>query len=213
MTTTTLRARDRNEAIVKERIVNDLKDHAITILHQHGLYRHYRCQKPGTWVLGFDVVTWPGSLCYTGDMGEYLYQRTDDMIAFMRGSAMSYSYVAEKCVAHDGRLKEWSEERFREVLAERLAESAEDGGEFTVVRHGGSVKESVAEKIVEIEQEYGNYQSRHDAEKAMYESGLWDGADMPSCEVWTVHFLWCLHALDWFCKNVGHAQLNSTELR
>ena len=188
------------EQRVKERIINDLANHTITVKHHDGLYGHWRCQKPGEWNMGFDIITWPGSLCYTGDMGDYLFQRTADMIAFMRGSCMSYSYAAEKCVAHDGRIKEWSEEQFDNVLAERLAESAE----FTVWRNGKSETMSVEKAIADIKSEYENYNSRHDADKAMYESGLWD--DMPRCEDWTFHFLWCLHALKWFCERVEQPQ-------
>jgi hypothetical protein len=194
----------RNEKRVKESIAKDLAQHVITARHVHGLYRHYRCQKPGSWNMAFDVVTWPGSLCYTGDMGDYLFQRTDDMIAFMRGSCMSYSYAAEKCVAHDGRLMEWSEEAFKQTLADRLKEGEEGDGNFTVVRNGERVMESIANAIEEIKDAYSNYGSPHDAEKAMYESGLWD--DMPRCKEYTVHFLWCLHALQWFCANVEKAE-------
>jgi hypothetical protein len=184
-----------SEALVKERIVNDLAEHKITLLHSHGMYRHWRCAKPGTRVLWFDIVTWPGSLCYTGDMGDYLFQRTTDMVAFMRGSAMSYSYAAEKCVAHDGRLKEWREEIFRERLAARI-EECEDGKR----------KAAVTKEVESIISEFETYQSRHDAEKAMYESGLWDGGDMPSCEDYTFHFLWALHAIKWFCDNVDETK-------
>jgi hypothetical protein len=188
----------KNEAGVKERIANDLAKHTVTVRHMDGMYRHWRCQAPGTWVMGFDIVTWPGSLCFTGDMGEYLFQRTEDMVSFMRGSCMSYEYAAEKCVAHDGRLKEWSEERFEEILKERQAESEE----VSVLRNGRCVTESVADHVEEIRREYSNYSSRWDAEKAMYESCLWDGGDMPSCEEYTYHFLWALHAIKWFCEMV-----------
>jgi hypothetical protein len=178
--------RHTSEALVKERIVNDLAEHKITPLHSHGMYRHWRCQKPGTYNLGFDIVTWPGSLCYTGDMGDYLFQRTTDMVAFMRRSAMDYGYAAEKCVAHDGRLKEWREEIFRQQLKDRLKQ----GRTQRVMRRGAFQTESVKEKIREIISEYENYGSQHCATKAMYESGLWDGGDMPSCEDYTFHFLW-----------------------
>ncbi len=196
---------NRNEQLVKERIANDLKDHVITAIKLDGLHRHYRCQKPGTWNMGFDVVTWPGSLCYTGDMGDYLFQRTSDMIAFMRGSAMSYSYAAEKCVAHDGRLREWSEERFNQILADRLKDS--DDGMFTVVRRGKRERESIADKIEEIKRAYAEYGSSFDAEKAMFESGLWDGCEMPDCKEYTFHFLWCLHALKWFTDKVAAGEV------
>lgn len=193
---------EKREAEVKLRIDKDLAEHVITVKHSDGLYRHYRCQRPGTWNMGFDIVTWPGSLCYTGDMGDYLFQRTDDMIAFMRRSCMSYSYAAEKCVAHDGRLKEFREELMEEILVERIKESADDGGTFRVMRQGSYRDESVADAVEKIRRQYSEYNSEFDATRAMYESGLWDGCDLPSCEVYTFHFLWCLHAIKWFCSKV-----------
>lgn len=191
----TTQTRPNSETIVKERIGNDLKDHVVTLLHSHGLYRHWRCQnKSGTFNQRFDIVTWPGFLAYTGDMGEYLFCRTADMVAFMRGSCMSYSYAAEKCVAHDGRLQEWREELFLQALKDRQEECEDDS--YTVVRRGGKVKEKVSAKISEIIQDYENYSLQSDAEKAMYESGLSD--ELPSCKDYTVHFLWALHAIHWF---------------
>lgn len=196
------------EEVIKARIVNDLASHTITIRHEDGLYRHYRCSNGGSSNMYFDIVTWPGSLCFTGDMGDYLFQRTDDMIEFMRRSCMSYGYAAEKCVAYGGRLKEFCEDRFEEILAERLAESLADGGDgtFRVVRRGKAENEDVAEAIEKIRQEYSEYNSPFDATKAMHESGLWDTSELPSCEEYTFHFLWCLHALKWFCERVNSSK-------
>lgn len=199
MTTTKKR---NNESEVKARIAGDLKNHVVTVLKSDGLYRHWRCSKPNDCNMSFDVITWPGFLCYVGDMGEYLFSREADMIPWMRGSCMSYSYAAEKCVAHDGRLKEFSEERFEEVLQERIQEAEEYGGTYTVHRLSGKQEESVAEAIQEIRDAYNIYSMSSDAVKAMYESCLWDGGDLPSCEEYTYHFLWCLHALKWFCKQI-----------
>ena len=188
-------AHTEKEKLVIERIDSDLAKHKITCLHRDGLYGHWRCQNPDTWNMGFIIVTWPGSLCFTGDMGDYLFQRTQDMIAFMRGSCMSYSYAAEKCVAHDGRLTEFSEEVFRQTLQDCLKEYGEEDEDGECVEH-------VQEKIDEIMASYNNYSSEHDAMKAMYESGLWDGCDMPDCKTYTFHFLWCLHAIKWFCERI-----------
>ena len=199
--------KSKAEILVLERIENDLRHHVVTVMHSEGLYRHWRCAKTGTGLMRFDIITWPGSLCYTGDMGEYLFQRTPDMVAFMRGSCMSYEYAAEKCLAHDGWMKEWSEESFREVLAERLKEAEDDEGMVTVHRHGKRVKESVQEHIDDIVSEYENYSSENDAMKAMYESGLWDGADMPDCKELSFHFLWCLHAIKWFIGKIDAGEV------
>ncbi len=88
----------------------------------------------------------------------------------------------------------------REVLAERLKES--EDGMFTVVRGGRRQSERIADKTREIIREFENYSSEHDATKAMYESGLWDGGDMPDCKVYSMRFLWCLKALEWFCDKL-----------
>lgn len=181
-----MNACSKREADVRERIANDLKHHVVTERHAVGLYRHWRCQKPDTWCMGFDIVTWPGSLCFTGDMGDYLFQRTADMVAFMESACKSYDYAAEKCVAHDGRLEEFSGELLEEVLAEVLAE-----------------KPDTAEAIQDIRSAYSECDNGHDAYRAMYESNLWDGCDMPSCEIYTFHFLWCLHAIKWFCAELN----------
>lgn len=196
---------DRIEQDVRTRIVNDLANHTISVLRNDGMYRHWRCQKPGTWCMGFDIVTWPGSLCFTGDMGTYLFQRTNDMVAFMRDSCMSYSYAAEKCVAHDGRLEAWSPEVFHEVMDERLRES--DDGQYTVMIAGERKQRSIATTIEDIKRAYADYESEHDAIKAMYESRLWDGCDLPSCKTYTFHFLWCLHAIHWFCQKISGKEL------
>lgn len=190
-----------NEQLVRERFAKDVAEHVITIKHSHGLYRHYRCQRPRSWCMGFDIVAWPGSLCYTGDMGDYLFQRTDNMVEFMRTAVRDRGYAAQKCVTkHD--IKEWREDLFRKALADRLKEAKT----IRVMRHGSFRDESVLDKIREITAAYDEYSSQHDAVKAMYESGLWDGCDLPECTDYTHAFLWCLHAIQWFCEHVHEAK-------
>ena len=38
----------------------DVAEHELTVRRDDGLYRHLRFQKPGTWIYGFDLITWPG---------------------------------------------------------------------------------------------------------------------------------------------------------
>ncbi len=190
---------NRLDEEVRTQIIRNLAAHVVTELHSYGLYRHWRCQQPNTRNMGFDIVTWPGSLCYTGDMGDYLFERTADMVAFMRGSCMSYSYAAEKCVAHDGRLKEWRSEIFEEVLADRIKCQDEDAD--------SKRKAEVMNKIDEIRREYGIYETEHDAMRAIYESGIWNCCDLPNCTTYSRHFLWCLHAIKWFCAKIDAGEV------
>lgn len=54
------------------------------MLHEDGIYRHIRFRQPGTMCMHFDLITWPGYLCYTGDMGTYVFTRLADMFEFFR---------------------------------------------------------------------------------------------------------------------------------
>ena len=86
-----------------DRFLRDIAQHQMTILRDDGVYRHLRFQVPGTPHRQFDLVTWPGYLAYTGDMGAYVFTRVHDMFKFFRRELQSYDmdmhYWAEKCEA------------------------------------------------------------------------------------------------------------------
>jgi hypothetical protein len=86
-----------------EAFLKHVRDHAMTIVREDGVYRHLRFRKPGTSCMGFDIITWPGYLCFCGDMGTYVFQRLQDMLQFFRtkrrddGSwSIDHRYWAEK---------------------------------------------------------------------------------------------------------------------
>jgi hypothetical protein len=104
-----------------ERFENDVAEHTVSVLRDDGLYRHLRCCRGDSYTYGFDVVTWPGYLCYSGDMGCFVFTRLPDMFGFFRGrrtAMVDRGYLAEKAVAsdkHDG-IREFSEEMFRAAI-------------------------------------------------------------------------------------------------
>lgn len=69
--------------------------HRMHILHEDGLYRHLRFRKPDRGEYWFDLVTWPGHLTITGDMGTYTFARVTDMFEFFTGY-INTGYWAEK---------------------------------------------------------------------------------------------------------------------
>ncbi len=58
--------------------------HEMHVLHEDGLYRHIRFKKPGTSCMHFDLITYPGYLVYSGDMGCYVFSRLPDMFELFR---------------------------------------------------------------------------------------------------------------------------------
>jgi hypothetical protein len=96
----------------KERFQRDVAEHVMEVLKDDGLHRHIRFRKPGTMCMHFDLITWPGYLCYTGDMGTYVFRRLEDMFEFFRAPSSRYfdnnpldridhRYWAEKLEASD----------------------------------------------------------------------------------------------------------------
>lgn len=83
---------------VKAFFINDMKNHKMEILKDDGFYRHLKFKEQGTINHMFEIVTWPGNLCITGDMGCYTFERLTDMFVFFRRDDMSIKdcYWSEK---------------------------------------------------------------------------------------------------------------------
>lgn len=89
---------------VKKVFDQETLEHQLVVLKDDGLHRHLRCQKPGTRMWSWDVVTWPGHLSITGDLGAFVFAREPDMLLqFFHGASrqIDVRYWMEKCVSWD----------------------------------------------------------------------------------------------------------------
>lgn len=113
--------------------LRDVKDHVLEVIRDDGVYRHIRLRKPHTSCYHFDLITWPGYLCYCGDMGTYVFERATDMFGFFRshrrdfperGLPINPRYWSEKLVStdcngqHPGSAIEFDPEKFTRVINE-----------------------------------------------------------------------------------------------
>lgn len=127
-----------------------VKDHKLVVIKDDGVHRHLMLKQPGTMNCHFNLVTFPGYLCYTGDMGSFLFTRLEDMFEFFRTKNEEYmaemglklytnhSYWSEKLVAsncsgrHEGKATEFDEEKFKAVIIDdylrRWIKSAREDG-------------------------------------------------------------------------------------
>jgi hypothetical protein len=91
--------------LTPERFLQEVAGHQMTVVRDDGIYRHVRFKRPDTICMHFDLITWPGYLCYSGDMGTYVFTRLRDMFDFFRRSqskdlfAIDMRYWAEKVEA------------------------------------------------------------------------------------------------------------------
>jgi hypothetical protein len=71
-------------------------EHVLTVKQDDGLYRHLRFCKPGTSMWSFELVTWPGHLAITGDIGDgWVFARDPDMIEFFKPRSEPYRIDAD----------------------------------------------------------------------------------------------------------------------
>lgn len=125
---------------VRERFEHDTADHRMWVLHDTGLYRHLRFSAPGSWTYGFDLVSWPGFLAVTGDMGEYVFSRSPDMFEFFEhDEGINADYWSEKMQGGAGgeagraTARRFSIDKLRQVALEWWDEEARVlGGEATM---------------------------------------------------------------------------------
>lgn len=124
-------------AEVFENFTKGTAAHQLTIIRDDGIYRHLRVSSPDSGTYRFDIITWPGYLAITGDMGASVFSRVNDMFDFFRDDdghlGISPDYWAEVLDANDGEVMEFSPENFerliRDLYDEHVKEHSGDDGE------------------------------------------------------------------------------------
>lgn len=109
---------ENNDQPNKDRFLKDIVNHTMSIVRDDGVYRHLIFSNNGSSIYRFEIITWPGYLAYTGDMGAFVFTRVEDMFSFFRSSRKEINpdYWSEKVVAEnkpDG-VEKFSIDDFRE---------------------------------------------------------------------------------------------------
>lgn len=174
----------------------DVASHELAILKDDGLYRHLHFAKPGTWCMSFEILTWPGHLCYTGDMGTYVFSRVSDMFEFFRGERINPGYWAEKVLAKDkiDGVHQWSKELFKERLLKSFAEWAEDVDKEVAADAESTLHSEVIDNLDDFSKDMA-YRAVMDFEyqgKLLFQD-WWE----TNTDEYSFRYIWCLHALVW----------------
>src|SRR4051812_7199267 len=68
----------------RDQFLKDVERHKMSVKLSDGVYRHLRFSKPLDSNMWFELVTWPGYLTISGDMGTWAFSRITDMFEFFR---------------------------------------------------------------------------------------------------------------------------------
>ena len=173
---------------IKADFLNDTKGHKLTVVQDSGLFRHLTVKRPESGVYGYNITTWPGYLCISGDMGCYVFARLDDMFEFFRSDKLEINagYWGEKlqAVAKTGRRSGDAMEFNQVATANSVLECWKDDkkeyrrikNELSRLLHNDCEDDRAAMEIMQ------GIDGLHDA---------WDYLVYD----YTLHFQWCLYAI------------------
>lgn len=194
-----------NDQEMQKRFLKDIKDHTMEVVVDQGVHRHLRVRNPGKgWSYWFNIVTWPGSLCINGDMGTFVFSRTEDMFEFFRGDKKpNVGYWTEKVVAEDrsGRgTHEYCPDAFREAVLYDLNAYLEGEPDDPELRR--RVKSDVLSCADDGRQEAVgaamgfSYKGRY-----IFQDFYEHNVERP-----TTQYLWCLWAIIWAIETYDKAK-------
>lgn len=102
------------------------RDHQVEVRLSNGVYRVFRCGRPGSSICAFWVATTPGMLFVYGDVGELVVSRTYDMLAWAKSAIRDPNYFAEKVPHCAIKTREWSYAKAIEWIDEEIADAQKE---------------------------------------------------------------------------------------
>jgi len=203
----------------EEMFLKDVEQHSMAVLRDDGVNRHIRFKAAGTMIEHFDLITWPGYLCYTGDMGTYVFRRLEDMFEFFRTDrqynrsrgrelGINLSYWAEKLEAVDrsgsgGSYQEFCEDKFTRAVIGDLIQWIRSNSYRTTKDERRELWDAVMHNVIGEDSDSGGYRKQaaaHDFNHHInhdvgnfYFQDFWDH----DVTKYTGRFIWCCYALAW----------------
>lgn len=188
----------------------------MTIVRDDSVHRHIRFRKPSSGVMHFDIVTYPHHLCYSGDMGCFVFSRIDDMFEFFRRPngpiEINESYWSEKIEAtdkNDGHRK-FDPDMAREFVENWLDDRRKEAGEDFDLPAWEALRERLEDDVLS---------RAHDSEgvfyNALYSFKLEDDYPFQDCmsgnnfESYTHRFQWCCFALVWAIRQYDASKVRT----
>jgi hypothetical protein len=201
--------------------LKNVTNHEMKILRDDGVNRHIRFKPPASMNMQFDLVTWPGHLCYCGDMGTFVFSRLNDMFQFFRTDADSAwlksegltlginpSYWGEKLEAVDKGegFKKFDDSKFDRIIKGILIQWVRDNTYRTTKSERRELWDEVMQCVIETDGDSGGYRKLtaaydfqhmvNDRVGRFHFNDLWEF----DFDEYTHRFIWCCYALAWGIK-------------
>lgn len=180
----------------KESFLRDVAEHELRILRDDGAYRHIQGRKKdGCSSHYFNIVTWPGSLAFNGDMGTFVFERNSDMFAFFRRGELTIDeyYWLQKCTGvcrTDGLFK------FDADAVHDYCKDAIDESECSDEQKA-NLKERVGEEVSNCDDAHQVIDDLREFEANDGKTIFDEPHNWPSFQTPSFRAIWCLYAIVW----------------
>ncbi|HHQ6055214.1 hypothetical protein ACMGDF_06270 [Morganella morganii] len=211
---------------------NDTKLHEMTCIKSDGVHRHYHFSNPKYSNYWFDIVTVPGYLFMTGDMGTWAFSRINDMIQFFNHDRIDYGYWAEKLQMGSCRSEVTAAYKevdlsstlkyYRESLEEWLADILDGEDDKDALEAIKSSYNEFAARIGQLKSLVFDYSSASISEHAFCHavseadmeddscdghSSPWDWDNLSPHFKPTHHYAWACEAIRYACQRISNKEI------
>lgn len=179
----------------KQQFQENTANHTLNIIKDDGVHRHLSFTNNGSSCYRFDLITWPGHLCITGDVETYVFQRVEDMFSFFKGSneyGINPRYWAEKIInAGDSKWEKHSPELFEANVREWT-----DQWEFEDEGLKADVLNAVETEVLSCaEDEHAAYRAAFDFDDYLDEGYGFEDFFETSSKEYSFGYLWSCFAI------------------
>lgn len=187
----------------KERFLEETKNHKLLIIKDDGIYRHLR-MKSDSFNMYYEIITYPEGLLIRGDMGTFIFERTEDMFQFFNSGinkdgeiSINSGYWEEKCQTSSNfgaGIKEFDSDKFLKHVKDDF-ESYFDNGES---EEKNQVWEEIEDQILSVghnENELQNAINNFDIQSYINTKFSFECFWEHSYSKYSFHFIWCLYAI------------------
>lgn len=212
-----------NPTITEEQFLHDVTTHEMHVLMESGVYRHIRFKRPNTSCMHFDLITYPGHLVYSGDMGCFVFQRLHDMFEFFRTDSkhlrkgetlyINTGYWGEKLQAvnggmHQAAATELDEDRIKRVINEYRVQWLREWRHTLDKDARRELWTAVDDEVLSADDADAMLRAAYEFSYTMVGRKFWfDDFFEHNFSRPTHHFLWCCYAIAWGVKMYDAAQV------
>lgn len=179
-----------------DRFEEEVIDHTLDIQKDDGLFRHIVCSNKGSSCYKFNITTWPGYLCISGDMGCYVFSREIDMFGFFVSGKRDENYInpgywGEKLQERGENYKKYCPQKFEKQIRETL--------DYYLQDEEDEQKRDDLEDKLDVFFTETDIDFELDARRDIQDFPCDAFIDAWECDFteYTHHYIWCLRAIVW----------------